>query len=250
MWYVEDSIQIEIGEQMVFQGSAAHDSRSSRSAPHYSRICIPTFVQSNITQLPILSSKSNADSSIVHKMFSFIQTVRFYLPALPLLVGTPTEKILHVGLSALLLGTAASVQSPDLQGRPPRGAVLSAGVAARQESGIMGRTSARQTPDRDANHESDHATDHVAVVGGGVSGLVAAHKLLARGFQVTVVEARAELGGRVRTVSPPEFKGWCVPMGAEFVHGRDEEVWALMAEVGVCARQGRGSMWALMVCTV
>lgn len=44
--------------------------------------------------------------------------------------------------------------------------------------------------------------DRVAVLGGGVGGLTAAHELAERGFRVTVVEPKA-LGGKARSISVP-----------------------------------------------
>jgi uncharacterized protein with NAD-binding domain and iron-sulfur cluster len=43
----------------------------------------------------------------------------------------------------------------------------------------------------------------VAVLGGGVGGLSAAHELAERGFDVTVYEARAEFGGKARSMPVP-----------------------------------------------
>src|SRR5215211_4963254 len=43
----------------------------------------------------------------------------------------------------------------------------------------------------------------VAVLGGGVAGLTAAHELAERGFEVTVYEARALLGGKARSLPVP-----------------------------------------------
>ncbi|KUF08070.1 FAD-dependent oxidoreductase, partial [Leucobacter sp. G161] len=56
------------------------------------------------------------------------------------------------------------------------------------------------------------ASPHVAVVGGGVAGLVAARELALAGARVTVLEAAPELGGRVRAV---ELAGAPFDMGAE-----------------------------------
>ena len=46
-------------------------------------------------------------------------------------------------------------------------------------------------------------TDRVAVLGGGVAGLTAAHELAERGFDVTVYEARDRLGGKARSLPVP-----------------------------------------------
>ena len=59
----------------------------------------------------------------------------------------------------------------------------------------------------------------VIVVGAGVAGLEAAHRLMRARLRVIVVEARPRLGGRIDTQRLP---GWpaVVEAGAEFVHGR------------------------------
>jgi uncharacterized protein with NAD-binding domain and iron-sulfur cluster len=46
-------------------------------------------------------------------------------------------------------------------------------------------------------------TDRVAVLGGGVAGLTAAHELAERGFAVSVYEARDRLGGKARSLPVP-----------------------------------------------
>jgi uncharacterized protein with NAD-binding domain and iron-sulfur cluster len=46
-------------------------------------------------------------------------------------------------------------------------------------------------------------TERVAVLGGGVAGLTAAHELAERGFKVTVYEARDRLGGKARSLPVP-----------------------------------------------
>src|SRR5918996_4793899 len=43
----------------------------------------------------------------------------------------------------------------------------------------------------------------VAVLGGGVAGLTAAHELAGRGFEVVVLEARAIAGGKARSLPVP-----------------------------------------------
>ena len=43
----------------------------------------------------------------------------------------------------------------------------------------------------------------VAVLGGGVGGLSAAHELAERGFDVTVYERRDEFGGKARSMDVP-----------------------------------------------
>ncbi|MEU0737614.1 FAD-dependent oxidoreductase, partial [Streptomyces lavendulocolor] len=55
----------------------------------------------------------------------------------------------------------------------------------------------------------------VAVLGGGVAGLTAAHELAERGFRVTVYERRA-LGGKARSMDVPgSARGGRRPLPAE-----------------------------------
>ena len=68
------------------------------------------------------------------------------------------------------------------------------------------------------------------VIGGGIAGLTAARRLTEAGLRVTLLEARDRLGGRIYTRHGPDFP---VELGAEFVHGRPEEIFALAGEAGV-----------------
>ena len=70
----------------------------------------------------------------------------------------------------------------------------------------------------------------VLVVGAGVAGLVAAVRLVEAGCAVTLLEASDRVGGRVRT----EYVGdVAVELGAEFVHGKPPEMFALLDELGL-----------------
>lgn len=73
-------------------------------------------------------------------------------------------------------------------------------------------------------------TSPILVIGGGLAGLAAATRLLERGADVLLLEARDRLGGRVHTVREG---GQVIELGAEFLHGPPEEVLALLDRYGV-----------------
>lgn len=75
----------------------------------------------------------------------------------------------------------------------------------------------------------NHPTD-VLIIGAGIAGLAAARHLTEAGLHVTVLEARGRLGGRIYTQHAGQLS---VDVGAEFVHGRPEEIFGLAAEGGV-----------------
>src|SRR3954464_13873638 len=57
----------------------------------------------------------------------------------------------------------------------------------------------------------------VVVVGAGLAGLTAAHELSRAGFDVSVLEARDRIGGRVHTVRSPFRSGQHAEAGGEYI---------------------------------
>ena len=70
----------------------------------------------------------------------------------------------------------------------------------------------------------------VIIIGGGIAGLTAARHLTEAGLRVLLLEARDRLGGRIYTDHSSQYP---VDLGAEFVHGRPQEILGLAAEAAV-----------------
>jgi monoamine oxidase len=83
----------------------------------------------------------------------------------------------------------------------------------------------------------------VVIIGAGAAGLAAASTLVRAGRTVALIEARDRIGGRVYTIRPP---GATLPveLGADFVHGRPEETFAIAAEAGPRLYEQTGNSWA------
>ncbi|MFJ6013738.1 protoporphyrinogen oxidase [Streptomyces sp. NPDC092952] len=79
-------------------------------------------------------------------------------------------------------------------------------------------------------HRADPGTGHVVVIGGGIAGLAAAHRLLGAGLRVTLLEAAERLGGKLMT---GEVAGARVDLGAESMLARRPEAVGLAREVGL-----------------
>lgn len=73
-------------------------------------------------------------------------------------------------------------------------------------------------------------TGHVVVIGGGIAGLAAAHRLLHTGLRVTVLEATDRLGGKLMT---GDIAGTRVDLGAESMLARRPEAVELARAVGI-----------------
>jgi monoamine oxidase len=81
-------------------------------------------------------------------------------------------------------------------------------------------------------------TYDVVVVGAGMAGLTAARSLAEAGLKVLVVEANDRIGGRIWTRHVGDE---AIELGAEFIHGRPPELWALIKEAGLETYQREGT---------
>ena len=70
----------------------------------------------------------------------------------------------------------------------------------------------------------------VAVIGGGLSGLVALRDLAKAGIDATLYEARSRLGGRIHTIDAGDLKA---DQGGQFINGNHEDMLALAKDYGL-----------------
>jgi monoamine oxidase len=73
----------------------------------------------------------------------------------------------------------------------------------------------------------------VLVAGAGLAGLAAAHDLAAMGAQVTVVDARDRVGGRVLTTRTPFAEGQHAEAGGDMIDESQQEIRELAREYGL-----------------
>ncbi|MCJ7661602.1 MAG: FAD-dependent oxidoreductase [Anaerolineales bacterium] len=71
---------------------------------------------------------------------------------------------------------------------------------------------------------------HIIVIGAGISGLTAAFRLQQAGHEVSVVEARQRVGGRMITI---DWKGFSIDPGAEFVTSADKFLLEMVRDLGI-----------------
>jgi monoamine oxidase len=84
----------------------------------------------------------------------------------------------------------------------------------------------------------------VIIVGAGASGMAAAAQLTRGGLSVLMLEARETPGGRVLTRTDPH-SGHTVELGAEFIHGKPQELWELLAAHPAPTYEGSGDDWCV-----
>jgi monoamine oxidase len=84
----------------------------------------------------------------------------------------------------------------------------------------------------------------VIVVGAGAAGLAAAAELGASGLAVAILEARDRIGGRMFTLVD-RVEGAPIELGAEFIHGRPQEIWKPLEGHKIRIEEVEGDMWCV-----
>lgn len=112
--------------------------------------------------------------------------------------------------------------------RPGRGPVLSRrGLLAGTGAAIAAGTALRHLPVR------AQTPGRFGIIGAGIAGLAAAHHLVDRGHEVTVLEARRRVGGRMFTIPDAFGDGLLVDMGGELVNTDHLDIHGLCKAYGV-----------------
>ena len=82
----------------------------------------------------------------------------------------------------------------------------------------------------------------VIIIGAGATGLMAAYTLTKEGKNVTVLEARNRIGGRIHTLNNRGFSK-PVELGAEFIHGDLPVTLGLLKQAGIKYSRAGFEMW-------
>ena len=115
-------------------------------------------------------------------------------------------------------------------GRPIDGRIFFAGEAVHRPYNSTVHA-AYESGQRAADAILETGADRVAIIGAGMSGLSAAHRLSGGGRRATVFEARARIGGRVWT---DDRLGSPQDLGASWIHGmRDNPLTDLSDDLGL-----------------
>ena len=84
----------------------------------------------------------------------------------------------------------------------------------------------------------------VCVVGAGISGLRTANLLVSAGFEVTILEARDRIGGRIQQRGISEL-GCQVDVGASWIHGTEGNPFVELAKLTATPTVPCGAVYSI-----
>lgn len=82
----------------------------------------------------------------------------------------------------------------------------------------------------------------VIIIGAGASGLSAALTLASAGRQVTLLEGRERIGGRIHTATT-KVGSLPIELGAEFIHGSQHDMWSIIRSAGLVTYEVPDRHW-------
>ncbi len=85
---------------------------------------------------------------------------------------------------------------------------------------------------------------NILIIGAGAAGLAAASVLSKDGINVTVLEGRDRIGGRIHTLRDSSFPS-SIELGAEFIHGKLPVTFQLLKRYQVDYQKVKGQIWQL-----
>jgi monoamine oxidase len=129
-----------------------------------------------------------------------------------------------------LLNAARRANLADEGAEPP--ILLPGGITRRRVLAALGATAALPLAGCFAP-SSDKAGSRVAIIGGGLAGLVALDALTAAGVEAHLYEARGRLGGRVLTANNLPEKGLNIEDGGNLINTDHDDMLALAKRFGI-----------------
>lgn len=82
----------------------------------------------------------------------------------------------------------------------------------------------------------------VVIIGAGAAGLAAARELSQAGLRLAILEARGRIGGRICTLRDSSLR-LPLELGAEFIHGKPEEVWQIVRAAALTVTEVTDNFW-------
>src|SRR5207247_9871441 len=126
-----------------------------------------------------------------------------------------------------------SLISPSTQPPPTRSSTLSAGSPSASPTGPTVRNGMTPASSAASANSTELAGASVIVAGAGLAGLTAAYELMSMGADVTVVDARERVGGRVWTIRDGFVNRQHAEAGGDMIDKEQHAIRQLIASLGL-----------------